>query len=284
GPAVHRSAPGADRGGRRGARRPPGALARGRRGGRLSLPRQPGGRARPRPGGGVPRDRPEIEPRIHSIRARAAGRRGASRGSRAAAHPERSHPAHGGAGVRGGVQVRARLRRRVRSPGLSARRAAGTERVRADRVRIRARRQEADGMVGATQEGGGRAVGRSGGPVRLELTTLLALTACATLGKLSFHEPELQLQEINVTGVGLTGGTFELVFDVYNPNEYRIRSTRLEVGVDLEGTHFGDALLERPLDLSPTNHRSEEHTSELQSRENLVCRLLLEKKKQRQRR
>src|SRR5690606_39476646 len=28
-----------------------------------------------------------------------------------------------------------------------------------------------------------------------------------------------------------------------------------------------------------TNPRSEEHTSELQSRENLVCRLLLEKKK-----
>src|SRR5690606_41924235 len=28
-----------------------------------------------------------------------------------------------------------------------------------------------------------------------------------------------------------------------------------------------------------TPHRSEEHTSELQSRENLVCRLLLEKKK-----
>src|SRR5690606_39614498 len=30
--------------------------------------------------------------------------------------------------------------------------------------------------------------------------------------------------------------------------------------------------------------RSEEHTSELQSRENLVCRLLLEKKKRRERR
>src|SRR5690606_40419976 len=30
-------------------------------------------------------------------------------------------------------------------------------------------------------------------------------------------------------------------------------------------------------------HRSEEHTSELQSRENLVCRLLLEKKKKKQR-
>src|SRR5690606_39479781 len=31
----------------------------------------------------------------------------------------------------------------------------------------------------------------------------------------------------------------------------------------------------------PKTPRSEEHTSELQSRENLVCRLLLEKKKQR---
>src|SRR5690606_41690357 len=33
-----------------------------------------------------------------------------------------------------------------------------------------------------------------------------------------------------------------------------------------------------------TENRSEEHTSELQSRENLVCRLLLEKKKKRTRR
>src|SRR2546427_6243450 len=31
---------------------------------------------------------------------------------------------------------------------------------------------------------------------------------------------------------------------------------------------------------SPTSARSEEHTSELQSQSNLVCRLLLEKKKQ----
>src|SRR5690606_42125483 len=38
-------------------------------------------------------------------------------------------------------------------------------------------------------------------------------------------------------------------------------------GEDFAGTH---------VDLF---HRSEEHTSELQSRENLVCRLLLEKKK-----
>ena len=88
----------------------------------------------------------------------------------------------------------------------------------------------------------------------LVLFALLAVAGCATLGRLSFKEPELELQEIDVTGIGLTGGTFDLVFDVWNPNDYRLRSTRLEVGIDLEGTHFGDALLDRPLDLSPTNH------------------------------
>ncbi len=85
-------------------------------------------------------------------------------------------------------------------------------------------------------------------------TALCTLSSCATLGKLSFREPDVQLQEINITGFGLSGGTLDLVFDVYNPNGYRIRSTRLELGLDLENTHFGDALLEKPLDLSPENH------------------------------
>src|SRR5688572_32019495 len=36
---------------------------------------------------------------------------------------------------------------------------------------------------------------------------------------------------------------------------------------------------DRVADDDPREHRSEEHTSELQSQSNLVCRLLLEKKK-----
>src|SRR6266513_291168 len=43
--------------------------------------------------------------------------------------------------------------------------------------------------------------------------------------------------------------------------------------VDIVGQH-------RFLEQGPSHHRSEEHTSELQSRFDLVCRLLLEKKKQ----
>jgi LEA14-like dessication related protein len=86
---------------------------------------------------------------------------------------------------------------------------------------------------------------------------LLAVTAlaCATLrNALPFHEPDVQLKEIDLTGFGMTGGTMDLVFDVYNPNDYRLRSTRLEVAVALAGTDFGEALIDKPLDLSPQNH------------------------------
>jgi len=89
------------------------------------------------------------------------------------------------------------------------------------------------------------------------IVTLLTVTlsACATLrNALTFENPQIELQEINVTGLGLSGGTLDLVFDVYNPNDYRLRSTRLEVGLALAGTDFGEALIDKPLDLSPVNH------------------------------
>src|SRR5690606_41964928 len=46
------------------------------------------------------------------------------------------------------------------------------------------------------------------------------------------------------------------------------------------GAELADIAFLRPLRLPDDGPRSEEHTSELQSRENLVCRLLLEKKNQ----
>src|SRR5436309_16097757 len=48
----------------------------------------------------------------------------------------------------------------------------------------------------------------------------------------------------------------------------------------LVGRRGGGRVSSHRADGLPGAHRSEEHTSELQSRENLVCRLLLEKKKQ----
>jgi len=91
---------------------------------------------------------------------------------------------------------------------------------------------------------------------RLTLAFLsIALSSCATLkNALNFQKPDVLLQEINVTGLGLQGGTLDLVFDVYNPNQYRLRSTRLDVSLALASTDFGEALIDKPLDFSPENH------------------------------
>lgn len=84
---------------------------------------------------------------------------------------------------------------------------------------------------------------------------VLLLAGCATLGRaLRFEQPQVELQEIRVTGLGLSGGTLDLALDVFNPNDYRLRSTRLAVGIDLEDVHFGDALLERPVELPGGQH------------------------------
>jgi LEA14-like dessication related protein len=87
------------------------------------------------------------------------------------------------------------------------------------------------------------------------LAAAVLVAGCATLkNALTFEKPDVLLQQINVTGIGLTGGTLDLVFDVYNPNQYRLRSTRLEVELQLAQTDFGEALIDKPLDLSPQNH------------------------------
>src|SRR5438105_12232205 len=62
-----------------------------------------------------------------------------------------------------------------------------------------------------------------------------------------------------------------------------LRAVRLKGRLKVEAIYRGDSRqphLPPVLAVRVTNVRSEEHTSELQSRVDLVCRLLLEKKKQ----
>lgn len=66
------------------------------------------------------------------------------------------------------------------------------------------------------------------------------VAGCAGL-KDYFKDPDLKLQRVVVRGVGLTGGTMDLVVGVYNPNAFDLRGTRLRVGLDVEGSHVGDA-------------------------------------------
>jgi LEA14-like dessication related protein len=70
------------------------------------------------------------------------------------------------------------------------------------------------------------------------------LASCATLKHLQFEQPTVDLKAIEIAGVGVSGGSLVLVLDVFNPNDYDIRTTWVEASLDLEDTHFGTAVLE----------------------------------------
>src|SRR5690625_5623556 len=72
-----------------------------------------------------------------------------------------------------------------------------------------------------------------------------------------------------IAGIKETGEVVKLHLVTHNNEEYIMESKQ----------HFQDMIDSlSPIDIEFTYERSEEHTSELQSRGHLVCRLLLEKK------
>ncbi|MBI2535445.1 MAG: LEA type 2 family protein [Gemmatimonadetes bacterium] len=82
----------------------------------------------------------------------------------------------------------------------------------------------------------------------------LATLACSLAHRLRFEAPSAQLTGVTITGLGLSGGSLELKRDVLNPNSYTLRSTRLQVAIDLENTPFGTAAIDRALELPPAAH------------------------------
>jgi LEA14-like dessication related protein len=78
--------------------------------------------------------------------------------------------------------------------------------------------------------------------------------ACALAQTLRFERPTVELDAIQITGLGLSGGSLNLMLDVFNPNSYDLRTMRIEAGIDLEGTHFGDVMLERDVLLPANEH------------------------------
>lgn len=85
-------------------------------------------------------------------------------------------------------------------------------------------------------------------------TLALPLAACAILQQVRFERPSVELESVEVTGLALSGGSLTLWLDVYNPNGYELRTTRVEAELDLEDTHFGNALLEEVVVLAPASH------------------------------
>lgn len=93
-----------------------------------------------------------------------------------------------------------------------------------------------------------------GGRVAVAILAAFLSVSCSVIGRVRFERPTADLETIELTGLGISGGSMNLVLDVFNPNSYELRAMRIDAGIDLEGTHFGDVRLERDISLKPTEH------------------------------
>jgi LEA14-like dessication related protein len=59
------------------------------------------------------------------------------------------------------------------------------------------------------------------------VATAAVVTACASMGAAGFREPVVNLKDVTLNAVGLTGGSVDVVLSVYNPNGYRLDATKL---------------------------------------------------------
>ncbi|HEY8165957.1 MAG TPA: LEA type 2 family protein [Gemmatimonadaceae bacterium] len=82
---------------------------------------------------------------------------------------------------------------------------------------------------------------------RIAVTALamLALGGCATLGLGGFKEPLVRFSDVKLRGLGLSGGSADVILNVYNPNGYNLNAARLTytlfVGDNLK---LGDGMLQ----------------------------------------
>jgi LEA14-like dessication related protein len=62
---------------------------------------------------------------------------------------------------------------------------------------------------------------------KIVIAALALVGACSALGRQAFQNPIVNLRDVKVQGLGVTGGQLEVQLSVYNPNNYRLDASRL---------------------------------------------------------
>jgi LEA14-like dessication related protein len=72
----------------------------------------------------------------------------------------------------------------------------------------------------------------------------IAAAGCASLGMGGFQEPVVNFKDMRINGLGLSGGSLDVVLSVYNPNKFKLEGTRLTYRVMVDSMPLGDGALD----------------------------------------
>jgi LEA14-like dessication related protein len=77
----------------------------------------------------------------------------------------------------------------------------------------------------------------------LAVLSMLAVAGCATLGLGGFKEPLVHFNDAKIRGLGLSGGSVDVILSVYNPNKFDLNATRLTYKLFVENSQLGSGAL-----------------------------------------
>ena len=72
-----------------------------------------------------------------------------------------------------------------------------------------------------------------------------SVSGCASIGRKVFEEPTVSFRQLRINGLGLTGGSLEVLLSVYNPNGYKLDATRLTYDLMLDSTQFATGAIDQ---------------------------------------
>jgi LEA14-like dessication related protein len=78
----------------------------------------------------------------------------------------------------------------------------------------------------------------------MALATALA-AGCATIGRQVFEQPVVTFKDVRVSGLGLQGGSLDVLLNVYNPNRFALDATRLTYRLMVDSTQLGTGALDQ---------------------------------------
>lgn len=81
--------------------------------------------------------------------------------------------------------------------------------------------------------------------VGMVLAAALFASACATIGRAVFTQPTVTLRNVQLRGLGVTGGSLDVVLNVYNPNGFALDATELEYNVQVDSMPFANGMLDQ---------------------------------------
>lgn len=79
----------------------------------------------------------------------------------------------------------------------------------------------------------------------LAAAALAGAAGCASIGRSVFEEPVVTFKDLRVNGLGLQGGSLDVVLSVYNPNRFALNATRLTYRLMVDSVPLGTGALDQ---------------------------------------